>query len=480
VNSLDRKIREVFPEESVFKDESVNAIFGSGIPSFIKDWLISRFTDSATGEVDKEGIKTFLDRYIPRGENARKVKGFLVNNPYVPKKVLARIMTEPDVKSGVIRFQAPELGIKLKEGVVSQKVLTSEGGDNLSFGEFWGVCELTYLKEEGYIELSDFKPFKPYEVNLDYYREAREEFTLEEWIDLLIKSMEFNPEAMNLDQKILLLARLTPFVEPNLNVIELAPKGTGKSYVFQNLSKYGLLLSGGYVSRAKLFYDLNRNVEGAVKLYDYIALDEIQTIRFSDEEEIRGILKSYLESGTFNIGHYRGNASAGFVILGNIQMSEERRPAKEFFFEELPDLFKESALLDRFHGFIEGWFLPRFTTDLRVKGFALNVEFFSDILHQMRSRGEYRAYVEELISVPPRSDARDKKAIVKLTTAMLKLLFPNAPEKPLEGEDLRNFKNLCLSVAKRMRRVIKEQLSIVDPAEYSPSVPDIELKSSAV
>ena len=470
MNILDQKIKSIFPDESVYKDDKVRAIFsGWNIPSFIKDWLINRYTDRTTGEINKDKILEFLEKYMPW----KGLKGELVNNPYKSYKVLARIITEPDVKQGIIRFYAPDLGIKLEEGIVSRALLMTEEGKKLSMGEFWGLCELVYIKEDnkpGYIELSNFKLFNPYKVNLDEYILAREEFNTNEWIDLLIRSIEVNPEMLSLDQKILLLCRLTVFVEPNLNLIELAPKGTGKSYLFSNLSKYGWIMSGGYVSRAKLFYDLNRKLEGIISRYDFIVLDEVQTIRFSDEDEIRGILKSYLENGTFNIGNFRGVAEAGFVVLGNIPLTENKTPKQNVYFNDLPEVFRESALIDRFHGFIEGWKLPRFNESLKVRGYALNVEFFSDILHSLRNHGEYAAFVEEVLEIPPKADTRDKKAIVKITTALLKLIFPNIKKVPFE-----EFKHLCLDTAKNLRRIIRRQLFFMDQ-EYSPELANIDLK----
>jgi len=469
---LDEKIKEIFPNESVYKDDKVRAIFsGWNIPSFIKDWLINKYTDYETGEIDSEGIVKFLESYMP----SKSLKGELVNNPYCSFKVLARIITEPDVKQGIIRFSIPDVGIKPDEGIVSKTLLSKEVGKVLSMGEHWGVCELVYIKEEnkpGYIELADFKPFKPYEIDLDYYIYARKEFTTFEWIDLLVRSMEFNPDSLSLDEKLTLLCRLSVFVEPNLNLIELAPKGTGKSYVFSNLSKYGWIMSGGYVSRAKLFYDLNKKMEGLVSRYDFIVLDEVQTVKFSDENEIRGVLKSYLENGTFNVGNFRGVAEAGFVILGNIPLTDERKPRSSIYFEELPDVFHESALIDRFHGFIEGWKLPRFNEDLKVKGYALNVEYFSDILHHLRTVGEYAAFVEDILKPPPKADTRDKKAIVKLTTALVKLLFPDAYINIPRFEEVEKF---CLDIAKHLRKIIKEQLNLMDP-EYSKDIPQFEIR----
>lgn len=468
MSELDRKIKELFPNEYVYKDDRIRAVFsGVILPSFIKDWIVKKFLDEDTDQVDIDSLKGFLSKYIPAKD--QKLKGFLITHPGFKKKVITRILTSPDVATGEVRFAVPDLGITFGEGLVPIHLAKKE--PKLRGGEAWGVAELCYYKDEergGYIELLSFTPFNPYEVNPEYYMEVRSEFSFEEWVDLLIRAMEYNPEGFsNLDQKLYFLLRLLVFVEPNLNMIELAPKGTGKSYVFGNLSKYGWLVSGGFLSRAKLFYDIARNMEGLVTRYDFIALDEIQTIRFSDMDEIRGVLKSYLESGTFNVSNYRGEGQAGFILLGNIPLTSDKKPVNKLYFQELPNLFHESALIDRFHGFIEGWKLPRMNESMKVRGYTLNVEFFSEILHSLRQRGEYTAFIEDAVSIDRSSDTRDKKAIFKITSAMLKILFPDiALGRYPSKEDL----DMCLRTGTSLRKTIKGQLHLLDE-EFSPDVP---------
>ena len=473
---LEKKIAEIFTEESVYKDDKVRAIFsGVNLPSFIKDWLLKRYFDLENGKVDKEGILAFLDKYIPQGKKrGEQIVGYLISNPGETIKLLTRVLVEPDIKSGKIKFTLPDLGSVKGWRAFIPKYLAREYNE-LKGGETWGVITLTFVKEkkDGYIEMVDFKPFKPYEVDLDYYISARNEFTLDEWIDLLLRAMEYNPEGFeSKQQKLNFLLRLLVFVEPNLNIIELAPKGTGKSYVFGNLSKYGWLISGGIVSRAKLFYDMQRKLPGLVTRKDFIALDEIQTIKFTDEAEIAGALKSYLENGFFTVGEFRGTGTAGFVLLGNIPLSENKKPLSENYFKELPSVFQESALIDRFHGFIEGWKLPRMHEGMKVRGITLNVEFFSDILHLLRGKGEYASYVEDILKMPSNADSRDKRAIVKITTALVKLLFPNAIEKPPSRKEIKDY---CLSFALRLRGIILEQLQLIDPEYRVRKLPKVEV-----
>ena len=308
MNELDEKIKTIFPEESVFKSPGKYGVFsGFTLPSFVKDWLVKKYTDEF-GDLDNDGLKIFLNDHL--AHKGSKIKGSLLND-LEDITLLARIVVEPDIKSGILKFSIPDVGIKSNEGRIPQYIANKF--PELKGGEVWGVVKLVYIPPEnshqGIIEIVDYNSFKPYEVDLDYFREKRKDFELEEWIDFLIRSMEYNPQGFEtLTQKLLFISRLLVFVEPNLNLMELAPKGTGKSYVFNNLSKYGWVVSGGVVSRAKLLYDVARQLPGIITNYDFVALDEIETIKFTDESELRGALKNYLESGSFSVANYRGDS----------------------------------------------------------------------------------------------------------------------------------------------------------------------------
>ena len=470
---LDIKIKNYFPDESVYKIPERYSVFsGKNLPSFIKDWLIKRFTDS-DGMLDSEGLLRFLNEHIPQKDN--KIKGRLINDRE-EVTILTRLVIEPEVKTGILRFSIPDIGIKLNEGRVQPFIAKKH--PELKGGEVWGVVKLAYLPpqggEKGIIEMVDYKPFKPYDVDIEYFRHVRSEFTVEEWIDLLIRSMEYNPQGFDsLTQKLLFLSRLLIFVEPRLNMIELAPKGTGKSYIFGNLSKYGWLISGGTVSRAKLFYDVAKNTMGIITMYDFIAMDEIQTIRFSDESELRGALKNYLESGVFTVANIRQTSSAGLMLLGNIPLDSIKRPLNKQYFSELPDFFHDTALLDRFHGFIEGWRLPRINENLKVRGYALNVEYLSEILHSLRELSDFASIVSELMDIPKNADTRDTTAIKRLTTAYLKLLFPHV--KSTADINKSDFKNFCLEPALEKRGIIRKQISMID-REFKEDLPEIKIK----
>ena len=473
MDNLDIKIKQIFPEESVYKIPiRYNIVSGKNLPSFIKDWLIKKFTDDY-GELDSDGLLRFLERHIPQKDSAIKNR---LRTHREEVTILTRFIVENDIQHDKLKFAIPDLGIKYNEGRIPDYI--AKKNPDLKDGEIWGVITLAYIppegKEKGIIELVNYKPFKPYIIDSEYFKSARKEFLTEEWIDVLICSMEYNPKGFeSLQQKLQFLSRLLVFVEPSLNLIELAPKGTGKSYIFSNLSKYGWLISGGVVTRAKLFHDIQKKTNGIITMYDFVAMDEIQTIKFSAPDELKGALKSYLEAGSCTVADVKISSLSSIILLGNIPLSENKLPLNKRYFTSLPDFFKESALLDRFHGFIEGWQLPRIKEDLKANGYTLNVEYFSEILHSLREDSSYNAIVSELLDIPKNSDTRDTTAIIKLTTAYLKLLFPHISN--INEINKTEFKNFCLNLAIAKRSIIREQIHLIDD-EFGKEMPDIKMK----
>lgn len=473
MTELDEKIKDLFPEESIYKTSTrYNMFAGVNIPSFIKDWLIKRYSDEEEN-VDKEALFAFLDRHIPTKDS--DIKSRLMKGETI--QILARAVVESDLKSGVFKFAIPDIGVKSNEGRVNEFVMRSSG---IKEGENWGIITMDYVqpegKEKGYAELVKFRPFKPYSPDFEYYCEARKQFRITEWIDFIIKCMEYNPYSTQFEsytQKLLFISRLLVFCEPNLNIIELAPKGTGKSYIFNNLSKYGWQISGGKITRAKLFYDMATNKPGIIPSYEFVSMDEIKTIIFENKEELQGALKGYLENGSFTMGQTKQTSTAGLILLGNIDLDQNRRPVNKKYFQELPDAFHDTALLDRFHGMIEGWYLPRITEDLKLEGYSLNVEYFSEILSMQRGMSRYASIVTDMLDIPKNADTRDTTAIIRLASGYLKLLFPHV--ESMMDITKEEFEIYCFKPAYEKRRIVRNQLSIMD-MEYSNKMPDIKVR----
>ena len=474
---LQQKVRQYFSAMSIYKDpKATNSIFaGRNLPSFVKDYLLKRYLNISTGEIDTLGLNAFLDKVIPA--NGGTVKDDILAGKEVT--LLARFSIYIDLVKGEKQFAIPDYGIKQREGIIPDYVYAKHPGE-LVDGEKWGIVKLCLLPDDdndkkNHVRMVDFKPFKPYSsVDIEYLREARQHFTNEEWFDVLLSAMEYDPDGFtSMTQKMEFLTRLLIFIEPMLNVIELAPKGTGKSYVFGNLSKYGWLVSGGKVTRAKLFYDKQKQQNGIIKNHDCTVFDEIQTIIFQEPAEIQAALKSYLESGKTTIDNNEFTSECGLMLMGNIPLSANRLPISPNYFDSLPNNFKESALLDRFHSFIEGWKLPRVNDSMIFNGWTINVEYFSEILHTMRIQNSYGLLFDELVEFEAKSDVRDSKAIKRIATAYMKLFFPHWQK--VEDVNKEMFDLYCLQPAIYRRGIIKEQCHLVD-SEFKARMPEVRLK----
>jgi len=478
---VENDLREYFDDMVVFKNLKESNFFSAlSLPSFLRDWLLKRFADDA-GKINIEEISEYIKRVIPKKDDWVSIKDrIIIDQEKV--KFLAKISVDIDIKTSIVSFSLPDFGLSKKETLIEQHAWDVCKEELIGGKETWGIVELGYrpftkTKDPGKIKLISFQNFCPYQIDLEYYKDIRSKFSTQEWIDILLGAIDYNADGYESEkEKITMLTRLLPFIEKRLNLIELAPKGTGKSYLFGRVSKYGWLSSGGVMSRAKMFYDQSKKELGLVCGNDFVALDEVQTISFTDVDEMRAALKGYMESGVFTIGNYEGTADSGVILLGNIKA--ENMNEHDNMLEELPKIFHESALIDRFHGFIKGWDIPRMHDDLKINGWALNSEYFSEIMHLLREDVSYRAIVDALVVVPEKSDTRDTEAVKRICTAFLKLLFPNI--RNASDVDLVEFKKYCLRPATVMRNIIKTQLGILDIEFRGKSIPRFEIKGLTV
>jgi ATP-dependent Lon protease len=298
-------------------------------------------------------------------------------------------------------------------------------------------------------------------LDLDLYCEHRAAFALDEWRDLLIASMGYNPEAYSIPQQMHMLTRLVPLVQERVNLVELAPKGTGKSFVFLNLSRYARLISGGKVTAAALFYNNATRQPGLLSHYDVVVFDEAQTLAFDNPGEIIGVFKDYLESGSFaRGGTQKIESGAGIVLLANIPLDADKRPLHDNWFTELPPFLHETAFIDRIHGILPGWELPRIQETSIATGIGFKADYFGDVLHHLRSRAGYEQLVQQHNTVTGTTDRRDITAITRLAAGFCKLLFPHG------AVSAGDFREYCLKPAVELRQNVRDQLSLLDP-EYA-------------
>ena len=321
---LEDKVREIFADMVVLKDPQRSEYFSNqSIPSYMRDWLVMKFSDD-NGTIDYESVGRYIKRYIPSREDFEQYKFKMVNGDTV--QFLARVRVSVDVKTGKTVFELPDFGGSRggAGGVVAYDVAEKWQNTLLRESENWGIVTLCWMmdgtpsKPKGLITMIGYKPFCPYDIDLEFYRDARSQFSIHEWIDVIIEAIDYNPDGY-LDEngevserkKLYFLRRLLPFVEKRVNRIELAPKGTGKSYVFEKISKRGWLISGGTVSRASLIYDNAKKTGGLLTRFDFVGFDEVQSITFEQPGQIQQALKHYME-----YGEIKGfDASAKYSVL---------------------------------------------------------------------------------------------------------------------------------------------------------------------
>lgn len=459
--SFEQKAKDFYGEVVINKGLMSKAGFGArAIPVYVGEWIISQFMEGE--ELTEEGradIVATISKYLPQKADKNTLLNRLMEHEEV--RILDDFRVNVNLDKNTYELNIPLLDVR---NAMVQKNIIETNSMLLKTG-MWGLGTLRYVPpdgedvKKGQIWMIDFKPFQSPGVELDYFKESRNRFTTEEWVDLLVSSCQFNPDVLKLSQKLLLLSRIIPLATPRVNLAELAPKGTGKSFVFDNISRYAAVIPGGKLSAPSLFFNSNTKQIGLIPRYDVVVVDEIQKIHTDTAGEAMAALKMYLESGRYRraTGNM-GTAEAGFAMLGNVTLGPGNLPLYESdgIFKELPPALQESAFIDRLHGLIEGWFMPRISRKTPSKTLGFKGDFFSEVLHELRTDLIYADYVSQSLHLPQCDDMRDTKAIARLTEGYLKLLFPDL--KVSEAD----FIAFCVNPAVRMRQQIRDELSRID------------------
>jgi ATP-dependent Lon protease len=482
------KLRQYFPSTTVYKDPSVMATFKNAkIPAFLRDWILKRKagSDGRIGDIDS--LSSYIGTIIPRREDKGRLEDEARSNGET-RQFLSRIDVSFNSKANFYTFEVPELGFSHNQTIIEDYVWERIKSQLIGEASGWGLVKLGYLppegnKKNGKFTLLDFKNFCPYQVNVDAYREARKNFTVEEWMDILLGAIDYNPDGYSQvringqeltefdiwEAKHTMLTRLLPFIQPRVNLVELAPQQTGKSYIFGKIGKYGWLAGGGSLSRAKLFYDIASKRFGTVTSSDFVAVDEIKSIHFNDPAEMQGILKGYMEDGFVNVAGVRVEGEAGIILLGNINVND--MDASKDMFRELPEVFRDAALIERVNGFILGRKIPSLTDAMIINNWALNTEYFTEIMHLLRTPAEnmrYMGFVEQLVQTRRGVDKREKDSVFRLCSAYMKLFFPHVDSELIKDVQFRkDFKKYCLQPSTRMRETVLKQMQIIDSAQFS-------------
>ncbi len=480
MNAISAKIQEVYADYAICKDKSAYSLFaGRNLPTFVKDYILNRFSNGE--ERDEEGIREYLAAKMPQNSDTlmmRLLEGENVN-------ITTRIVVKTKLDDGMVAFMLPDLNISANM-FIQPKVL-ADNKNELVDGENWGNITMQYMppegRKKGYVLMTSYKSFNPYKnLNFEDFQSRRECFSTEEWIDVLLTTMGYTPDSFtSLGAKFTMITRLLPAIEPNLNFIELGPKSSGKSFTYNNLSQYFRMISGK-CTRAQLIYNHSTKQYGAIKNHDLIVFDEVSTLSFDDRTgELQGFLKSFLEAGTASLTDIKIVSSCGLGLAGNIALTEDMQPVSDDFQQILPDIFRSSAMMDRFHLFIPGWRLPKISEGQLYYGWAIDAEVFSEYLHFMRTETHSQNLFDELVEYDKNAAyVRHVKAVKKIATAYCKLLFPHIGTlSGMSEEDVSTFKKLykeyCLLPAVEARSYIYEQCKLVDSEYKYNSMPEFTI-----
>ncbi len=354
---------------------------------------------------------------------------------------------------------------------IGQRVL-QDYGEVLLTGGAWGTMNIEYdaryeLKGRIYpFFVREFKPFQITRLDLDDYTAKRWLFNDHEWIDLLITSIGFNPQRFDQRVKLLLLLRLVPFVEPNYNLIELGPRETGKTYTYRNTSSRSFVISGGKATPATLFYNLASRKIGILGYRDVIYFDEIGNTRFADPEATISVLKDYMQTGRFSRGPLEFSSQASIVLGGNIDTDLERRqPVGRYshLFEALPEELQDTSFLDRIHAFQPGWEIPKVQPENYAQGYGFITDYLAEIFTRLRRITHFTTAVQARADFAGVTE-RNKTAITKTASGLLKLIYPHRTADDLEREELKT----CVELATECRERVIEQLAIIAKDEFKP------------
>lgn len=455
MTALDDKINQRFPGLVVRKD-LVKAVKGNAIvPTYVLEYLLGQYCATNDEASIQSGIETV--REILRKHYVHRNEAGLIKSNIREKgrwKIIDRISVALNDKSDAYEASFANLGIS--------KVLIDSGTvkthPKLLVGGVWCIADIEYdYSEDKNVTpwiLGSMKPIQLSQFDYEAYLEARKAFTTDEWIDLLFQTVGFNPDMFGRRSKLIQLMRLIPFVERNYNLIELGPKGTGKSHIFSEFSPHGILVSGGEVTVPKLFVNNSTGKIGLVGYWDVVALDEFAGKQKKVDKALVDILKNYMANKSFSRGVEPLGAEASMVFVGNTKHTVPYMLKNTDLFDELPDKYYDSAFIDRLHTYIPGWEVGVIRGEMFSGGYGFVVDYLAEILRHLRNddySDRYRAH----FNLSAEISTRDRDGVHKTFSGLMKLLFPQGDATAGEVEEI-------LRLALEGRKRVKDQLMRID------------------
>ncbi|GAB56451.1 conserved hypothetical protein [Glaciecola punicea ACAM 611] len=455
MSELNQKICEEFAGLVVRKD-LVKTVKGNAIvPSYVLEYLLGQYcatSDEASIESGIQTVKEILAKHYVHRNEAGLIRSTIREKGR--HKVIDKVSVALNDKKDVYETEFSNLGIKkvlIDSGTVKQH-------PKLLVGGVWVIADIEYDhtedKDASPWILSTIKPIQMSHFDYEGYISARKQFSLDEWIDVLVQSIGFNPEFFGRRSKLMQLMRLIPFCERNFNLIELGPKGTGKSHIYSEFSPHGILISGGEVTVPKLFVNNSSGKLGLVGYWDTVAFDEFAGKQKRVDKALVDIMKNYMANKSFSRGVETLGADASMAFIGNTEHSLPYMLKHCDLFDALPEKFYDSAFLDRLHFYIPGWEVDIIRGEMFSEGYGFVVDYLAEVLRHLRNQ-DYSDRYQDYFQLSPQISTRDRDAIHKTFSGLMKILFPQGGATEAEIEEILKF-------AMEGRKRVKDQLFRID------------------
>lgn len=460
MDELNSKLNNYFAGRVVRKDLTKKIKEGANVPVYVLEYLLGMYCATDDEDSINEGVervKMILSDNFVRPDESEKIKSKIKElGQYT---VIDKITVKLNEKKDIYEAEFSNLGLK---GVQISSHYVKEF-EKLLAGGIWSILKMNYFFDEEVRDISPFNignltPIQMPNLDIDEIFNGRKQFTKNEWIDVLMRSVGMEPTQLENDVKWHLLARMIPLVENNYNMCELGPRGTGKSHIYKEISPNSILISGGQTTVANLFYNMASKKVGLVGLWDVVAFDEVAGMTFKDKDGIQ-IMKDFMASGSFARGREEKNASASMVFVGNINQSVEVLLKTSHLFDPFPEAMAyDAAFFDRMHYYIPGWEIPKYRPEFFTNEYGFITDYIAEFFREMRKRS-FADAIDKYFKLGNNLNQRDVIGVRKTVSGLVKLLYPN-------GEYTKDDIEEILRYAIVGRRRVKEQLKKIAGMEF--------------
>jgi len=451
---LQEKILKYFDGKVVRKDLTKVIKGNAVVPTYVLEYLLGQHCASSDDDIIAQGmdkVKGIIRDHFVHRDEAEMVKSAIKEK--TEHRVIDKVSVRLNESKNV--YEAFFINLGLHKIPIADHIIKKHS--KLLTGGVWCIVTMGYLFEEGNRipwMVNDLKPIQISSIDLGVVLELRKEFTKDEWIDLLIQSIGLEPSEFTTRTKLLQLSRLIPHCENNYNFIELGPKGTGKSHVFSELSPHGILISGGDVTKAKLFVNNTQNQIGLVGYWDVVAFDEFAGSDKKSDTKLVDIMKNYMANKSFSRGNDVFGATASFAFVGNTEHSVPYMIKNSNLFDCLPKAYYDSAFLDRVHIYLPGWEINKLRNEMFTTKYGLIVDYLAEILKELR-KDDFSNQMNDHVQWDSSLTTRDRDAIKKTFSGLMKIIYPHGVYTHEEAIEL-------ISFAAEGRKRVKDQLIRID------------------